>query len=191
MSVPTQSPALGPQNLLPASQSNISCHVPPLARPRIDTSSLGEALTCEDRDGLSSGSNPSESFIQWQKVERGNRVQPILQTLNDCTHQQRTCPDSGLRLPGHSYCQSAVSPPGTWRHLSLPVPSPLHCSVQPPGLSIEHPCIPHVAVMLFSGRLTSEMLRSSKEMLAPGLPAWLLLLISTYKLSCDPLSQSF
>lgn len=95
----------------------------PLARPRIDTSSLGEALTCEDRDGLSSGSNPSESFIQWQKVERGNRVQPILQTLNDCTHQQRACPDSGLRLPGHSYCQSAVSPPGTWRHLSLPVPS--------------------------------------------------------------------
>lgn len=98
----------------------------PPARSRAATSSLSAALTCDDRDRLSSGSDPRESFIQWQKVERGNRVQPILQTLNDCTHQQGAYPDSGLTgtasapagSPSHD-CQSAVSPTGTWSHLSL------------------------------------------------------------------------
>lgn len=94
-------------------------------------------MICEDRDRLSSGSDPREPFIQWQKeVERGwgNRVQPTLQTLCDYIHtikelaQTQGCLELPLlqqahlamTLPSHSYCQSAVSPIGTWTHLSLP-----------------------------------------------------------------------
>lgn len=90
MTVPLQSPGLCPQNLLPASQSNITCHVPPASLARAATSSLGASQTCDDRNRAFSGSDPRDLFIQWQmKVERRNRVQPTLQTLSDCVHSSK------------------------------------------------------------------------------------------------------